>query len=163
MEPRLKTSTQWTPFPQELLEQIIEVTEDHFSDYERGERQFIAEGRIYPKEILLRIGLTAPKGALRQDNFEASLEYDAEKHKPVEQIHLVVDFLAETWANYFEDAPEREDLPLLWTEQTFEKRPIFLRYSSENTELEKQADAYLALDEKKLVYGDDEDTNPNLH
>ncbi len=163
MEPRLKTYTQWTPFPQELLEQIIEATEDHFSDYERGERQFIAEGRIYPKEILLRIGLSAPKGALRQDNFEASLEYDAEKQKPVEQIHLVVDFLAETWANYFEDAPEREDLPLLWTEQTFEKRPIFLRYSSENTELEKQANAYLALDEKKLVYGDDEDTNPNLH
>jgi hypothetical protein len=162
MEPRLLTSTQWTPFPGELLQQIIEATEDHFSDYERGDRQFIAEGRIYPKEIILRIGLTANKGELRQDNFEASLEYNSEKDKPVEQIHLLVDFLAETWAEFFEEAPDREVLPLLWTEQFFEKRPVYIRYTSENTDLEKQAAAFLAMDEKKLVYGD-EDTHSDLH
>lgn len=164
MEPRLKTSTQWTPFPEELLQQIIEVTEDHFSDYEIGDRQFIAEGRIYPTEIVLRIGLMAAKGELRQDNFEASLEYSVEKDKPVEQIHILVDFLAETWAEFLEDAPDREVLPLLWTEQFFEKKPIYIRYTSENSDLEKMANSLLAKDEKKLVYEDlNEDTDSGLH
>jgi hypothetical protein len=154
MEPRLKSSTQWTAFPEELLSQITEVAEDHFSDYEKDDRKFIAEGRIYPSEIVLRLGLSAPKGSLRQDNFEASLQYDPEKEKALELIHLVVDFLAETWATYFEDAPENEDLPRIWVEQTFEKKPIFLRYSTENSDLEKQANALLQLDEKQLVYGE---------
>ena len=162
MEPRLKTSTQWTPFPSELLQQIVEATEDHFSDYERDNRQFTADGRIYPTEIILRIGLKAAKGELRQDNFEASLEYSVEKDKPIEQIHILVDFLAETWAEFLEDAPSREVLPLLWTEQFFEKKPIFIRYTSENSDLEKEANAYLAMDEKKLVYTD-EDTDSGLH
>jgi hypothetical protein len=154
MEPRLKSSTQWTAFPEELTQQIIEAAEDHFSDYEKGDRHFVAEGRIYSNEIVLRMGLTAPKGYLRQDNFEASLEYDPLKVKPLEEIHLLVDFLAETWASFFEDAPEREDLPILWTPHTFEKNNLFLRYSSENTDLEKQANALLQIDDKQLVYGE---------
>ena len=154
MEPRLKSSTQWTPFPEELLQQIIEVAEDHFSDYEKEDRKFITEGRIYPTEIVLRLGLTAPKGYLRQDNFEASLQYDPEKEKALEQIHLLVDFLAEMWAAFFEDAPETEDLPRAWNEQIFEKKSIYLRYSTENSDLEKQANALLELDNKQLVYGE---------
>jgi hypothetical protein len=160
MEPRLKTSIQWTPFPVEFIQQIVEASEDHFSDYEKNGRHFIADGRIYPNEILLRIGLSAPKGSLRQDNFEASLEYSVEKEKPIEQIHLLVDFLAETWATFLEDDPQREDLPLLWAPQMFEKREIYLRYSSENTELETQANSLLNLDEKKLVYEEEEETVP---
>jgi hypothetical protein len=155
MEPRLKTSTQWTSFPEELLQQIIEASEDHFSEYEKGtDRRFVAEGRIYAGEIVLRIGLTAAKGSLRQDNFEASLEYNIEKEKALDLIHFLVDFLAETWALFFEDAPEYADLPLVWEPQTFEKRNVFLRYSSENTELEKQANALLQIDDKQLVYGE---------
>ncbi|MBY0384441.1 hypothetical protein K2X05_04710 [bacterium] len=154
MEPRLKSSTQWTAFPEELIQQITEVAEDHFSDYEKEDRQFLAEGCIYPSEIVLRLGLSAPKGSLRQDNFEASLQYDPEKEKALDLIHLVVDFLAETWATYFEDSPENEDLPRLWTEQVFEKKPIYLRYSTENSDLEKQANALLQLDDKQLVYGE---------
>lgn len=153
MEPRLKTSTQWTPFPEELIQQITDAAEDHFSDYEKGDRTFVVEGRIYPNEILLRVGLTAPQGQLRQDNFEASMEYDVKKVKALDEIHFLVDFLAETWATFFEDAPEDESLSRLWIEQTFEKKPIFLRYSTENTELEKLANELLKADEKQLVYG----------
>ncbi len=162
MEPRLKTSTQWTSFPEELTQQIIEASEDHFSEYEKGtDRHFVAEGRIYAGEIVLRMGLTAAKGSLRQDNFEASLEYNVEKEKALDLIHFLVDFLAETWALFFEDAPEYADLPLVWEPQTFEKRNVFLRYSSENSDLEKQANALLQIDDKQLVYGE-ESTN-NLH
>ncbi len=154
MEPRLKTSTQWTSFPEELIQQIIEAAEDHFSDYEKGDRSFIAEGRIYPSEIVLRMGLTAPKGQLRQDNFEASMEYDVLKVKALDEIHFLVDFLAETWATFFEDAPEDQDLSRLWLEHTFEKKPIYLRYNTENTDLEKLANELLKTDEKQLVYGE---------
>ncbi len=154
MEPRLKTSTQWTPFPEEFTAQIIEVAEDHYSDYEKQGRQFTAEGRIYGNEILLRLGLKAAKGLLRQDNFEASLQFDPKKEKAIDQIHFAVDFLAETWEKYFENTPENEDLPRLWTEHVFEKRNIYLRYSSENTDLEQQANALLQIADKQLFYGE---------
>lgn len=154
MEPRLKSSTQWTPFPDEFISQIKEVAEDHFSEYEKEGRHFVVEGRIYSNEILLRLGLSAPQGFLRQDNFEASLEYDPSKEKALDLIHLLVDFLAEIWTTNFEDAPPNEDLPRTWTQQTFEKRNLFFRYSSDNTDLEKQADAILQINQKQLVYGE---------
>ncbi len=164
MEPRLKTSQQWTAFPEELTEQIVEATEDHFTEYEKGDRRFIAEGRIYPTEIVLRIGLTAQTGELRQDNFEASVEYNPLDGSSLEKIHLLVDFLAETWTEFLEDQPGREILPLLWTEQIFEKKPVYIRFTSENSELEKQANSFLNIDEKKLVYEEfAEDTDPGLH
>jgi len=154
MEPRLKTSTKWTPFPTELLEQIQAVVENFFEDYEIENGQFVVDGAIYPTEILLQIGITRP-GQLRQDNFIASLEYDSKNEKPMELINLMSDFLGEVWVHFLEDEPEYEDLPRQWQANTFEKKPIYLRYTSENTSLEKQADALLGID-KSLVYGDDE-------
>lgn len=160
MEPRLKTSTKWTPFPEELLKQIHEVVEVSFADYDIGTGRFTVEGAIYPTEILLRIGFNRPS-QLRQDNFEVSLKYDPEKEKGLDQIFLMVDFLGQTWMNFLEDEPESEDLPRQWSPNVFEKRPIFLRYTSVNTNLEKQADELLNQGGKQLIYG--KDTDPESH
>ncbi len=156
MEPRLKTSKKWTSYPKELQEQIREVVEVFFADYDVGDGRFVIDGSIYPEEILLRIGITRP-GQLRQDNFEASMQFDPKVDKAFDLIHVLTDFLGEAWINFLEDAPEDEDLPRQWQKNTFEKREIYLKYSTVNTDLEEQANRLLQEDEKKLVYGEDDD------
>ena len=154
MEPRLKTSKKWTSYPPELTEQIREVFEVFFADYELENGHFVVDGRIYPEEILLRIGIARP-GQLRQDNFEASLEFRKEE-KALELIHVMADFLGEIFVNFLEDAPALSELPLLWQENSFNKKTIFLRYSSENTSLAIEANRLLDEETKRLVYGADE-------
>jgi hypothetical protein len=150
MEPRLKSSVQWTPFPEELKGQIADVMNTHFADYDFNGR-FVIDGAIYPSELILRIGLTQ-NGQLRQDNFEVSMEYSSETDKPIDLIHTLVDFLGPVWETFLEDEPERTDLPSVWTVQRFEKYVLYMRYTSVNTELEKQADEILKMYEKKLVH-----------
>lgn len=150
MEPRLKTSTKWSPFPMELSTQIKDVLMEGFSDFDLN-GTFVVDGLICPGEIVLRIGLNK-NNMLRQDNFEASLEYSGEEDKAIEIIHIMVDFLGHIWETFLEDEPELEDMPLGWVEHRFQKSQIFLRYTSVNTALEKQADEILNAFEKKLVH-----------
>lgn len=161
MEPRLTTSQQWTPFPEELNQQILEAFNTFFDEYDLEERHFIVEGNIYPSEIVLRVGL-ARAGHIRQHNFEASLEFKADKQNALTAIHTVIDFLGQTWQDYLEEPTELEELPTEWKETDFEKHKIFLRYSSVNTELEKQADALLNGGEKQLVYEADGESESEL-
>ncbi len=154
MEPRLKTSLKWSPFPTKLCQQIGDVMAEAFSDYELNGK-FVADGIICPNEVVLRIGLQKDK-RLRQDNFEASIEYSGEDEKAIEQIHLMVDFLGHTWETFLEDEPELEDMPKDWVEHRFEKSVIFLRYNSVNADLEKQADELLKAYEKKLLHEKEE-------
>ena len=155
MDPRLKTSTKWTAYPEELLQQIQDVVHGFFEDYDLGNGRFVINGAIYPEEILLRIGVNEP-GRLQQDNFEASLEYDSKNEKALDLIHVMADFLGETWIQFLEDEPEPESLPRPWQENNFQGKKIFLRYTTVNTELERQADELLNESDKRLVYGDDQ-------
>lgn len=155
LEPRLQTSVKWSPFPEELCQQIKDVMAEAFSDFDiKGE--FVAEGLICPNEIVMRIGLNS-KNQLRQNNFEASMEYSGEEEKAIEKIHFMMDFLGEAWEKFLDEEPETEDLPLVWTEHRFEKNILFLRYSSVNSNLEKQADELLKQFEKKLLHEQEEE------
>jgi len=155
MEPRLKTSKKWTSFPAELTEQIREVVEVFFADYEVGNGKFVVEGEIYPEEVLLRVGINRP-GQLRQDNFEASLQYDSQKDKALDLVHVMTDFLGEAWINFLEDEPEQEELPRQWQKNHFENREIYLKYTTNNSDLEAQANALLDADSGNLVKGEDD-------
>lgn len=150
MEPRLHTSSKWVPFPTELVAQIEEVTAETFADFDLGGK-FIVDGIICPNELVLRIGLHK-EGKLRQNHFEASLEFSGEEDKTTDLIHLMVDFLGQVWESFLEDEPEFDEMPLGWVSHRFEKKDIFLRYTSANTLLEQQADELLKMYEKKLVY-----------
>ncbi len=151
MDTRLKSSTKWTPFPDELTAQIVTVMNESFADYDIGGK-FVVEGAIYPEEIILRIGLNKPN-QLRQDNLEASVDYIAgSDDKAIEKIHLLVDFLGQAWETFLEDEPDVTELTQVWKEERFEKQVVFTRYTSVNSDLEKQADELLAQFEKKLVH-----------
>jgi hypothetical protein len=154
MEPRLPASTTWTPFPAELLAQVQEVLTSFFEDYDLDGRAFRVEGAIYPTEILMRVGLGKSIN-IRQHNFEASLEYKADKENVLSEIHTVIDFLGQTWQDYLEEPKEDEELPIDWIETPFENKKIYLKYSSINTDLEQEADRILQNFEKKLVYEDE--------
>lgn len=168
MKPRLKTSSKWTSFPAELTLQIAEIFKQNFGLL-LPKAQFIVEGQIYPREILLRVGFIEP-GRLAQNNFEVSLEYAADKgENAVASIHLCVDAAGSLLQEYIdaqvasgtaEEVENKEDfeLPRVWTEYPFQGKKIFLQYSTVNTNLEAQADALLGeTSEESLVKLEGED------
>lgn len=154
MNPRLKSSLQWTTFPAELLEQIRGVFNEGFAEWsEKQPGQFIAEGRLYASELLFRIGYLE-KGRLAQSNFEVSLDFDAAKQNAVEQIHFAVDCAASLLQAYIDQDQDLHVFPREWQEQMINKRKVFIRVSTENTELEAEADRLLGVSSDALVRGD---------
>ena len=144
MKPRLKTSSKWTAFPAELTLQIAEIFKQNFGP-QLPKAQFIVEGQIYPREILLRVGYVE-KGRLVQNNFEVSLEYATDKgENAINAIHLCVDAAGSMVQEFLDNSTSEEEveLPRIWTEYPFQEKKIFLQYSTVNTNLEAQADALL--------------------
>ncbi len=150
--PRLKSSTQWSPFPAELCELTAAVLTERFSEeYDTEGAVFAVEGFIFQEEIIGRYGLRL-QGQIKQYNFEVSMDYDAEKDKPLELIQNSMDVVDHLWTELFEDDLEDSELPTVWQTMPYEKRMYHFRYSTVNTELEKEADRLLNEYEKKLVY-----------
>lgn len=152
MEPRLKSSTQWSPFPEELCEQAISALSERFADeYDLEKANFVVEGRIYQQEIVGRYGLRVD-GQLKQHNFEVSFEYNSEKEKAHDRIQASMDVVEHLWTELLEDDLEDSDLDKKWQTMPHQKKMYFFRYSTVNSSLEEEADRLLAEYEKKLVY-----------
>lgn len=148
MNPRLASSQKWTGLPAEFADKVRKVFADNFKvEAEAGE--FLVEGRIYAEEILIRIGYLE-KGRLKQINFEASSAYSKEAGNAFDKLYLCVDAIASMMEEAFE-AEEELEFPLNWREYDFEGQPVFLQYSTVNTELEAEADRLLGLAEETLV------------
>lgn len=153
MQPRLKSSKKWTAFPKEYADQIQSVFKENFAK-ELAQSKLVVDGRIYPAEILLRVGFN-DKGRLSQPNFEVSMNYTPSKKDAVERIHNCIDAAAAMMAEYFEKDGEIE-FPLIWEEQPFQGQKVFLQYNTENSDLEAQANALLGdAGEEALVQGED--------
>lgn len=153
MQPRLASSKKWTPFPTEFSEKIVKVFSDNFKiEAEAGE--FLVEGRIYPEEVLVRVGYLE-SGRLRQINFEASVDYDKVKANATEKIYLAVDAVGSFMEQYFDDPDEAEEgFPLQWHGFETDKNVVYLQFSTVNSKLEEEADRLLGLSEKALVHED---------
>jgi hypothetical protein len=152
MIPRLKNSKKWTAFPKEYLTQIEDVFTNTFKK-QLKDSQLIVEGRIYTEEILLRVGIRE-KGRLAQSNFEVSMNYSQQKKDAVERIHDCVDAAASMMNDYFNSNEEELDFPRTWQEFEFNKHPLYLQFSTENTDLESQADALLGQSFADMVQED---------
>ncbi len=152
MKPRLPSSKKWTAFPKEFSEQIQGVFRENFNkELKKGE--LIVEGRIYPQEILLRIGFLEA-GRLKQANFEISVEYSTKTNDAVDRINDAVDAAASMMMEFFEveqDPDQEPEFPLSWKEVPFNNRKLFMQFSTENTRLEAQADALLGVTDKNLL------------
>lgn len=156
MNPRKKESKKWSALPPELSKQIQTVFTENFASQLEG-KSLRVEGRIYPTEILMRIGINA-KGELRFLNFEVSIDHSKEKQNTIQQIHVAVDAIASLMLEYFDNGEEHE-MPYAWQEYPFEKQTIWLQFSSENKDLEVEADKLLGLneDDESILHETDED------
>ena len=157
MNARLKTSQKWTNFPSELLEQIRQVFDEGFTEWRAKQPgKFIAEGRVYQDELLFRIGYL-PTGRLTQANFEISLDFDAAKQNAVEQIHFCVDCAAALIQEYIDQDQDLHTFPREWQQQKIGNHQVYVRISTDNTELEAEADRLLGVADDALVKGQTDD------
>ncbi|QDK37865.1 hypothetical protein [Bdellovibrio sp. NC01] len=156
MNPRLKSSKKWTKFPKEYSDQIQAVFKENFAQY-LDEAELIIEGRIYSEEITLRVGYHE-EGRISQANFEVSMNYSQDEQDALSRIHNCVDAAASMMMEYFEQDGE-VDFPYVWAEYPFQGKKLYLRFSTENSSLEAEADKLLGLDGEAMVSEetDDED------
>jgi hypothetical protein len=159
MKPRLKSSTKWTNLPSEVSKQIQIVFEQNFQK-ELGKAQVIVEGRLYSEEILLRVGYLE-EGRLKQNNFEVSLNYDPQsENSALSTIHTGVDVLASLMTEHFEEEGGELEIPQIWTEFPFEDLTVWLRFTTENSNLEKKANELLGeWDDSMVKDSNDEELN----
>ena len=169
MKPRLMSSKKWTPFPPEFNAQIESVVREAFTPFLK-DLQLRMEGRIYPEELLLRVGFWR-QGELRQANFEASVPFKADKEKAIDKIYVAMDVLGNMMDDYFHYNPESEEeleLPREWLEQRAQGHEIFVQFTTENSDLEAQANRLLGLEEGQTLvneedFEDGESHPPTLH
>lgn len=154
MQPRLKNSRQWTPLPEEFLNQIKSVFNQNFKEHLAHGGKVQAAGKIFPSEILVGVGYLAP-GTLRQLNWEISIEYSRNKDNVMRLLHLAVDAAGALFEQLFA-AENDQDFPRTWEAVEFEGRKIFVQFTTTNTELEAQADRLLGLpaDSSQVAQGD---------
>ena len=133
MKPRLSDSKKWTSLPPEYLQQIKEVFTEKFNDFLQ-EGTLITQGRIYPKELLLRVGYLGSQ-SIKQANFEVSIEYDKKQQNMVQLIYKAIDCAGSMMHEYFSGTKETE-FPQFWQPFDLEGQEIFIQYSTINTELE---------------------------
>lgn len=158
MNPRLKSSKKSTAFPKEYSQQIQSVFNENFAQY-LEDAEILVEGRIYPEEITLRIGYRE-KGRLTQANFEVSTGYSPEKQDTVQKIHNCVDAAASLMLEYFEilaDENKELDFPYTWKELPFDGFKVYFQFTTENSELEAEANKLLGLAEGEMILEEDED------
>ncbi len=154
LESRTNKASKSTKLPAEFSNQIIEVFNEHFKKQLQGQ-PVLVDSLLTGNEVVVRVGYN-PKGMkLRQHNFEVSLDYD---QKPatnlVSSVHLAIDALANILQEHIEK-PDQDFSPT-WTAMTLEKREFFYRYTAENSDLEKQANDLLGIDDQEpLVKIDD--------
>jgi len=156
MQARLKTSSQWTPFPEELCQLCAQtLTERFFEEYDLQNAKFVVEGRIFAEEIVGRFGLRF-ENQLKQPNFEVSFDFNPESENALEMIQKSMDVVDHLWTELLEDDFEDSELAVVWQSLPFEKKKYHYRYSTVNSDLEMEADMLLQEFEKKLVYGESE-------
>ena len=153
MEPRLKTSTKWTALPKDFLAQIHSALKETFAK-QIGKGKVQVDGRIYPEEVLIRVGYAEP-GRLKQSHFDVSVSYKKDKDNVLKMLHLAVDAGASLFYQIF-TSPD-DDFPRIWQEIDFEGRKIHIQYTTENSELEGEADRILGLTKDDLAQGDWDD------
>jgi hypothetical protein len=140
MQPRLNSSKQFSPLPAEALKMIESAVKKAFAKNLKG-KVLVVDGRLYTAELWLRVGFREDAKAIRQKNFEASVDYSKTMNL-TERLALALDAIGSILAAYFED--EDTQMPVTWTEFDFEKKPVYLIVTGDNPDLEDAADAILS-------------------
>jgi hypothetical protein len=156
MQPRLSSSKKWTAIPKELTVQIKTVFKQTFQQH-IGTGTVSADGRIYPEEILISVGVKMPDSKLKESHWLVSVGYVRGKDDVLKLLNVAVDAAGSLFEQLFTSENDH-DFPRTWAEVDFERRKIYVQYSTANKTLESEADKILGLAEgEDLVGGDWED------
>jgi hypothetical protein len=168
-QPRLASSRQWADLPSDFISKVQEVFAQQF-ELESLKGEFFVEGRIFPAEIIVRLGYLE-NGRLKQINFEASMdlpnaEVNADKladrsdnnsveSKTMSLLYVCIDAVGSLVEEYFDLAEDEEiDVPLSWRPYDFEGEIVYLKHSTYNSRLEEESDKLLGLSDKNLFNED---------
>lgn len=145
MHPRKLSSkpAQKQDFPLDYVKMIHEVLEKNFKAFAK-DKNIKIDGQIYMQEIVLNLGFKNKNG-IKQVNFTASVDHDMKKKNTMNQIYLAIDALGSMLSQYVE-AEEDIELPTEWTEFDFEKHKVYLKFTTNNTDLDSAADKLLGED-----------------
>jgi hypothetical protein len=130
------------PIPKDFLDLIQSSFNEKYAQFLKDKR-LIVEGSIYPEEITILVGFQNKGDKLRQVNFECSMDYQPNENPGVvDKIHLGIDAIDAMMMEYVE-ADGDIAMPTNWAEFDFEKQKIYLKFSTVNTELERQTQEFL--------------------
>ena len=156
MQARLSTSKKWSAIPRELVTQIKTVFKKSFQQH-IGSGTVTADGRIYPEEIVILVGVKLPEQKLRQSNWLVSIGYKKGKDDVIKLLNLAVDAQGSLFEQFFTSENDH-DFPRIWQEVDFEGTKIYIQYSTENPALESEANKFLGINEgDELLGGEWED------
>lgn len=156
MQPRLNTSRKWTAIPRELVTQIKTVFKQSFQQH-IGKGTVSADGRIYDEEIVVSVGVKLTDQKLKESHWLVSVGYKKGKDDVLKLINLALDAQGSLFEQFFTSENDY-DFPRTWQEVEFEGRKVYIQYSTENKELETQANKILGVQEgEQLLGGDWED------
>lgn len=146
MQPRRRDSKKWTSLPSDYLENLRSVLKTQYTDRLK-ETEVITEGRVFDKEIVLRIGFLQA-GRLKQHNFELSMDLPEAKDQTLVILGQAIDFLGSILTEFFEkdgfeNSEYEESLPVLWRPVSFNKDVFYFQYSTVNSKLESMANEWL--------------------
>lgn len=126
--------------PPDSTKVIKDVVAKNFKTFVK-DKNVKLDGDIYMDEIVIMLGFQNKNG-IKQVNFLASADHDMKKKNTMEQIYLAIDALGSMISQYVEADGDIE-LPTEWTEFDFDKKKVYLKFDTSNTDLEAEADALL--------------------
>ncbi len=139
--------------PEDFVKLVEKSVAENYTDLLQKQTVH-ADGRIYPNEVILRVGFRNQDG-IRQWNFLASTDHDPKEKNALDQLYLCLDALQ----SMFEEALQSEfeiDFPMDWKEFSWESGSIFLKHDTVNTKLEAEADALLGEDFQQTKLSEEE-------
>ena len=135
---------------------------DALEEFVGGRPEFVANGSIYPDEVLLVVSVQYP-GRLAALSFHASTEYDPKASAPTAEdlLNVCVDALASFVGGVLD--PQAKDLlkqlteeslstitiegghiPFVWTQTKLGKQEVWIRVDRMNPKMETAADDWLS-------------------
>ncbi|MCX7978332.1 MAG: hypothetical protein N2578_04955, partial [Bdellovibrionaceae bacterium] len=138
---------QWTPLPKGFVAEVEGVFKEAFGQKIANGR-LIIEGRIYPAELVFRLGYLE-QGRLAQANFDISIEHSGDEKAIFDKIHTCVDAAGSLLLSWLEDE-DFSAYPLTWQEFPFEGERVFVKFTTENSELEREANQILGQEPVRL-------------
>ncbi|MBI3019593.1 MAG: hypothetical protein HYY61_06875 [Deltaproteobacteria bacterium] len=136
---RIKTQLKPVPFPQDYIKLIDETFEENYKKYLEPDEQIIAEGAVYPQEMLIRLTLIRSAKTI---SCTASIDLNTKKNTLDNHVHILIDSLGAFFDEYFF---ENRDVIIgeEWKPYDLSTETVYMKTSTANEALEEKTNKLL--------------------